>query len=91
MLHSVDDSAQVKNVVVYGDPAGGTDPIIPDLSTSNVDVSYSQMAVNAGTATVKISNYEFQFVVPIVGKKITMPSYSSTLTGESAGFIPTDF
>lgn len=91
VLHSVDDSAQVKNVVVYGDPAGGTDPIIPDLSTSNVDVSYSQMAVNAGTATVKISNYEFQFVVPIVGKKITMPSYSSTLTGESAGFIPTDF
>jgi Flp pilus assembly protein TadG len=91
VLHSVNDIAQVKNVVVYGDPAGGAKPIVPNLSTANVDVSYSQMAVNAGTATVKVSNYQFQFVVPIVGKTITMPSYTSTLTGESAGFVPNDF
>jgi Flp pilus assembly protein TadG len=91
VLHSVDDTAQVKNVVVYGDPAGGATPIVPNLSVDNVDVSYTQMAVNGGTATVKLTNYKFQFIVPIVGKTITMPSYTSTLTGESAGFVPKDF
>ena len=90
VLHSVNDVDQVKNVVVYGDPAGGDKPIVPNLSTTNVDVSYSTLAVNAGSATVKVSNYQFQFVIPIVGKTITMPSYTSTLTGESAGFIPKD-
>ena len=90
VLHSVNDAAAVKNVVVYGDPAGGTKPIVPDLTTANVDVSYSQIAVNTGTATVKVSNYQFKFIIPLIGKKITMPSYSSTLTGESVGFIPKD-
>lgn len=88
VLHSVDDTAQVKNVVVYGDPAGGDKPLVPDLTADMVKVQYSQMGVNTGSATVKIENYEFQFVIPIVGTTITMPKYASTLMGESAGFIP---
>ncbi|MCA1605606.1 MAG: pilus assembly protein, partial [Acidobacteria bacterium] len=31
---------EVKNVVVYGNPAGGTTPIVENLSTTNVQVSY---------------------------------------------------
>src|SRR6185295_19031640 len=40
-MHSAGDINSVKNVVVYGDPAGGTQPLVPNLSTSNVSVNYS--------------------------------------------------
>jgi Flp pilus assembly protein TadG len=87
-LHSVDDAAGVKNVVVYGDAAGGTQPLVPDLTTANVTVTYSGFALNKGTVAVSITNYQFQFIVPIVGTNITMPNYTTTLTGESVGWIP---
>jgi Flp pilus assembly protein TadG len=89
VLHCNTDQSGVKNVVVYGDSAGGTQPIIPDLTTGNVDVTYStDFTVNQGTATVKITNYKFNLVLPLLPKSITMPAYSTTLTAESAGFIP---
>lgn len=87
-LHSANDIAQVKNVVVYGDPAGGTQPLVPNLSTANVTVNYSNFALNKGTVTVGITNYQFQFVLPLLVSSITMPSSSTTLTGESVGWIP---
>ena len=88
VVHTAADSAAVKNVVVYGDPAGGSTPLVNNLSTSNVNVTYSGFGLSGGTATVSISNYQFQFVVPIVSTSISMPSYSTTLTAESAGLIP---
>src|SRR5258707_10649923 len=30
----------IKNVAVYGDPAGGTQPLLPDLTIDNVHVHY---------------------------------------------------
>ena len=90
VTHSSGDAAKVKNVVVYGNPNGGAKPLIPNLSTTNVTVNYSNFALNKGTATVGIDNYKFKFVIPIVGKTITMPKYSTTLTGESVGWIPKD-
>src|ERR1043166_880706 len=88
VVHPTTDVAAVKNVVVYGDPAGGSTPVVENLTTANVTVTYSGFGLNAGTATVSITNYSFQFVVPIVSTSIQMPSYSSTLTAESAGLIP---
>jgi Flp pilus assembly protein TadG len=88
VLNSPANIAQVKNVVVYGDPAGGSKSIVPNLSTNDVTVTYSDMAVNTGSATVSINSYQFQFVIPIVGTTINMPKYTTSLTGESAGFIP---
>ena len=88
VIHPATDSVGVKNVVVYGDPAGGSTPLVDNLTTANVNVSYSGFGLNGGTATVSITSYSFQFVVPIVSTSIQMPSYSSTLTGESAGLIP---
>jgi Flp pilus assembly protein TadG len=89
VLNCKSDSSSVKNVVVYGDPAGGTQSILPDLTTGNVDVSYSpDFIVNEGTATVKITNYKFNFVLPLLPTSITMPAYSTTLPAESAGYIP---
>lgn len=89
VLHSINSNSSVANVVVYGDAAGGTQPIVPDLTTGNVEVTYSpDFVVNQGTATVKITSYQFKFVLPFLPKTITMPAYSTTLTAESAGFIP---
>lgn len=89
-VHSAADVADVKNVVVYGDPAGGSTPTVPNLSTTNVSVTYSQFGLNKGTVSVSVTNYQFQFVIPIVGTTISMPSYTTTLTGESVGFVPDD-
>ena len=91
VLHksNIAEDTNIKNLVVYGNVAGGTQPLLPGLSTANVTVSRtSDFSVNQGTATVSITGYEFKFVLPMLPKKITMPSYSTTLTGESAGLIP---
>jgi Flp pilus assembly protein TadG len=87
-LHSAGDINQVKNVVVYGDPAGGSQPLVPNLSTSNVTVNYSNFALNKGTVSVSITSYQFQFILPLVSSSITMPNYTTTMTGESVGWIP---
>jgi len=89
-LHTPAEIDNVKNVVVYGDPAGGSQPIVPNLSTTNVTVDYSNIAVNKGTVSVGVTGYQFQFVVPLFGASITMPAYKTTLTGESIGVIPAD-
>jgi Flp pilus assembly protein TadG len=88
VLHSSADSDKVKNVVVYGDEDGGGTPMVPNLTTDNVSVDYTDFALNRGTVAVSINEYQFQFVIPIVGTTITMPHYSTTLTGESVGWIP---
>ena len=81
--------SNIKNLVVYGKTSGGTKPIVPGLTTANVQISRSgDFSVNSGTATVKITNYSFPFVLPFLPNSIKMPEYSTTLTGESAGLIP---
>ena len=89
-LHTSADAANVRNVVVYGNEAGSGQPMLNNLSTENVEVDYNGFGLNAGTVSVSITNYQFQFVIPIVGTTITMPSYKTTLTAESAGLIPAD-
>ena len=88
VLHSSADAAQVRNVVVFGDPLGGAQPVVNNLSTSNVVVDYSTFGLNKGSVSVSITAYQFQFVIPLIGTTIQMPSYTTTLTAESAGFIP---
>lgn len=88
VLHTEGDREAVKNVVVYGDPAGGTNPVVDNLSTTNVNVNYSNFKLDGGTVQVTITDYRFQFVIPIIGTQIQMPNYTTTLTGESAGTLP---
>lgn len=89
VVHSAADVNDVKNVVVYGDPAGGTDPLVPNLSTTtNVSVTYSGFGLDTGTVSVSITNYQFNFVLPVGQASIQMPNYTTTLTAESAGLIP---
>ncbi len=82
------NATAVKNVVVYGDAAGGTKALIPDLTVDQVEVDYSTdppFSLAMGTATVRITEYEFALLLPIVGTKITMPEYRTTLSAENAG------
>ena len=81
-------TSNVKNVVVYGNPAGGTKPVVQNLTTDNVNVTYAGFGLDAGTVQVTITDYEFEFVLPIVSRSIEMPNYTTTLTGESAGTTP---
>jgi Flp pilus assembly protein TadG len=86
--HTTGDDVAVRNVVVYGDPAGGEKPLLENLTTENVQVQYSSFGLGAGTVSVSITGYQFQFIIPIVGTTISMPNYSTTLTGENAGLVP---
>ena len=90
VLHlSNGEDNNIKNLVVYGQTTGGTKPIVPGLTTSMVQISRSgDFSVNAGTATVKITGYQFPLVLPFLPNSIKMPEYSTTLTGESAGILP---
>ncbi len=88
VVHSQGEMGNVKNVVVYGDPAGGTTPLVDNLTTTNVEVDYDNFALDKGTVQVTITNYQFRFVIPIVGTTISMPNYTTTLTGESVGTTP---
>ena len=86
--HPASDAAKVKNVVVYGDEAGGTTARVDNLTTANVDVQYANYGLGEGTVSVSITNYQFQFSVPIIGSTITMPAYNTTLTAENIGYVP---
>ena len=86
-IYGADESA-IKNVVVYGDAAGGTRALIPDLDVDKVKVEFSTtppFGMAMGTATVSIIDYDFAFVIPIVGTSIRMPSYRTTMSAENAG------
>src|SRR5262245_59243293 len=77
VLHSKTSGDSVKNVVVYGDPAGGTDPVIEGLTEENVNVVYSSdYSVSQGTVSVSITNYQVQLNLPLLGTSIPMPSYT---------------
>ncbi len=47
----------VKNAVVYGNPAGGTVPIVPSLTTSNVNLQVTFTAGVPAMMTVSIQDY----------------------------------
>lgn len=87
--------AAVKNMVVYGDPNANPStatPIVSGLTTGNVNVEYQNYngLQLSSRATVSISNFQFQFSVPLIGGTLNMPSYRTSLPGESAGYVPCD-
>lgn len=93
-----DDAAgiqAVKNVVVYGDPNASpatAKPVVNGLTTGNVNVEYQNFngILLSSRATVSITNFQYRFAVPLLGTTINLPSYRTSLPGESAGFVPCD-
>ena len=85
--------ARIQNVVLYGSPTAGTEPLVPNLQASQISVSYSPRSgmgdsqtfgVGTGTVSVKIQNYGYNFILsPVV---LRMPPYETTVRGESAGY-----
>ena len=76
-------------------------PLINHLSPTNVTVRYegadlddnpgtpqTSYGMNLGTATVKIENFTFDLSVPLFQFRVNMPTYTTTLTAESAGLEP---
>ena len=47
----------LKNMVVYGDTAAGTTPLLPNLTTANVNVTMSPAVGTPQDVTVTISSY----------------------------------
>jgi Flp pilus assembly protein TadG len=56
----------VSNVVVYGDPAGGTNPIVPGLTTDKVQVTAAMVGSVPDTVTVSIRNFSIYAVVATI-------------------------
>ena len=52
----------VKNMVVYGDPTGGTKPVVGGLATKNVDISVTFTNGVPSSVTISISGYKIQSV-----------------------------
>jgi len=87
VLHKATDIDDVKKIVVYGDLTETT-PLLENFSTGNVDVIYDDFKLDGGTVRVSVHDYDFQLILPLLVSSIRMPSYTTTLTGESAGLIP---
>jgi hypothetical protein len=43
---------------------------------------------NLGSATVWIENYQFNLSIPVIGRTLTLPKYTTTAMAESAGEEP---
>jgi Flp pilus assembly protein TadG len=87
VLHKSTDIDDVKKIVVYGDLTETT-PMLENLTTANVTVTYNAFNLDSGTASVSIHDYQFQLILPLLVSSISMPNYTTTLTGESVGLIP---
>ena len=60
-LHTPADTDAIKNVVVYGDPAGGTQPIVPNLTT---DERYRQLFKHRGEQRDGLCRH-YQLPIPV--------------------------
>ena len=70
-------STAVKNMAVYGNPAGGTTPVVPGLSTSNVYVTVTFVNSVPAFMSVDIRGYSINSVVAVTAcnskPKVTYP------------------
>lgn len=61
-------AASVKNVAVFGNPAGGTTPVVPGLKPENIQVSMTFLNGAPATVRVGVTNFTMNAVV----KRITV-------------------
>lgn len=95
--------ASIARVTVFNNPGtAGDSPILPGLSTANVQVQYLQNdgitdwgGIFANIRYVRVSirqdninRYQHQLIIPVVGTTITAPPFAATLPRESLGAVP---
>jgi hypothetical protein len=94
--HPSAEIAAVKNIAIYGNAEGTGTTLVNNLDAAEINVEYTNSSITEvfgypdGSVSVTITNYQFQFVVPLFATTLTMPDYRTTLTAESAGMIPPD-
>jgi hypothetical protein len=79
---------RIQNYAVYGNSAGTGSPLVNGLQRANINVVYSNFGVGQGSVSVSITGYTYNYVIPFINRQITMPAYTSTAAGESAGVLP---
>ena len=82
------------------DPPAGQPLLINAIDTATIQVAFNgadldgnptspnPYGANLGTATVRITNYNFNFNIPLLRRALTLSAYTTTLPAESAGFEP---
>lgn len=82
------------------DPPAGQPVLINGIAAATIQVAFNgadldgnpaspnPYGANLGTATVRITNYNFNFNIPLLRRAITLSAYTTTLPAESAGFEP---
>jgi Flp pilus assembly protein TadG len=87
---------RIRNYAIYGNSAG-TGTNLLNLQPSNVTVEYLQtdpndsntgFGVGSGAVSVSITGFSYNFVVPGISRVVPMPTYRTTVAGESAGVLP---
>ena len=72
-----------------------TDMVIVDFEGVDADgdpatVGNTAYGTNLGSCTVSIENYQFNLSIPVIGRTLTLPKYTTTSMAESAGEEPDD-
>ena len=90
------DDGEVIKVVVYNDPNANSSskPVVPGLTETNVRVRYltnnGSLAANKTTADlieISVVNFQFNFLVPLLGPQIALPSFRTSLPLEGMGAL----
>lgn len=74
--------SEVRNVVVYGDPSGGTSPLVVGLAPSNVTINVLFDKSVPSAVTVSISNFTMNLIVRSL--RISKPSVTFPYSGHYA-------
>jgi TadE-like protein len=59
-----------------------------DLDGNPATPGTTEYGSNLGSATVWIENYQFNLSIPVIGRTLTLPTYTTTSMAESAGEEP---
>lgn len=59
-----------------------------DLDGNPATPGTTEYGSNLGSATVWIDNYQFNLSIPVIGRTLTLPKYTTTAMAESAGEEP---
>ncbi len=52
----------IKNMAVYGDPSGGTTPVVPGLTTSNININVNPEDSMPTDVTITVQNYSIDSI-----------------------------
>jgi len=81
---STNYTLSVQNMVVYGDPNGGVNPVVPGLTPADVSVEMNFVAEVPRQVTVRIPSYETSSAVSMV-EFTSKPHLAVPFTGRYDG------